>query len=77
MKTSQLNIIDRYEKAGGRLNFLGYAACAFKHEFRDGLDEVLADYERKTGISLISHVPPGCGSEDEIESDGRREVGHG
>ena len=63
-----LNVRDRAESALRHLHFLGYSACAFKHTFRDGLDKVLEDYRRATGISLNCHVPLGCGSGDEYDS---------
>jgi len=50
------------------LHFLGYSACVFKHNFKDGIDKVSNNYFKSSGIKLNCHIPVGCGNDDQYDS---------
>jgi ABC-type Fe3+ transport system substrate-binding protein len=47
------------------LHLLAYAACQFKPTFKEHVDVVLRKYCEETGIVLNSHIPLGCGHNDD------------
>jgi ABC-type Fe3+ transport system substrate-binding protein len=46
------------------IHFLGYAACPFKQIFKEHMDEILKNYQMRTGVGLRYHIPMGCGDYD-------------
>lgn len=51
------------QKEMEKLDFIGQVLCPLKGIFREGYDNVAANYEKQTGKTLFSYVPTVCGSD--------------
>ena len=65
MKTAVQNVLTgnpRIAASPEKLDFIGQVLCPLKASFKEGYDEVTAEYEKNTGETFFSYVPTICGS---------------